>query len=778
MDGLFQDKAAAAVDGEGGAARRYVRVAIEQGVDVSSEGLTYGVPEGLGLSMGQRVRVPLGRGNKAVSGYVIEVGVDSGGLAAGKIKDVVGVDGKAPVLPEALVELGRWMARYYVCPLGMVFSSMTPAAVSKGIGLSTRVEVRLSPSLDEGQKLTKLQRALVGAATEAEEPDGWVERLVLAERGGAKTAGPVKKLVELGVFEERRVETILADAVEARGAGDTSSIVLTEEQRVALERLEAMAREGFGVGLLHGVTGSGKTEVYLRLIESVRAGDSEAGVIVLVPEIALTPQTVGRFMARFGDVAVLHSGLTAAQRNAQWHRVRTGAAKVVVGARSAVFAPVERLRLVIVDEEHDSSYKQDQLPRYQARDVAIRRAQRAGALVLLGSATPSLESLHNALSRDNFELLRLTERPAGMRMPQAEVVDLVAERRSRRGIHLIGQRMEAELRRLVEGEASERGQAIVLLNRRGYASHISCPSDACGWIKSCDHCDATMVFHKQERLPRGGLARCHHCEAEQLVPEHCPDCGRRVTLFGWGTQRVEDELADKIPGLRLIRMDSDTMRGHRDYLDSLEAFGRGEADVLLGTQLVAKGLDFPGVRLVGIVSADTGMHLPDFRAAERTFQLVAQVAGRAGRSATRGRVIVQTLNPMDPTLELAMRGDYDGFAERELTLRKKLKLPPVAKMVRLVVRHRDLAACHRLAAELAGELVAARDSLGVDVRVRGPMVPAMARLADHHRQQIELLGSADGRAEGLQRVMAALRNRGRLISNATIAVDVDPVSLL
>ncbi|QDU70658.1 replication restart helicase PriA [Mucisphaera calidilacus] len=764
-----QDESGRSAEGGGS----YVRVAIEQGVDVTADGLTYAVPEGMSVGVGQRVRVPLGRGNARAAGVVLACTSEAGDLDPAKIKPILEVDVSAPALPGDLIELARWIARYYVCPLGMVFGSITPSAVSKGVGSTTRVEVRLAGEVSG--KLPRVQRALVEAAGA---DGGWVERRVLAERAGAKTLGPVAKLVEAGVFEVRRVDAIVADPVAVAEAASTERLVLTDEQRLALERLIAMGEGGFGVGLLHGVTGSGKTEVYLRLIEHLRGQDPGAGVIVLVPEIALTPQTVGRFQARFSDVAVLHSGLTQAQRNAQWHRVRSGEATVVVGARSAVFAPLARLGLVIVDEEHDGSYKQDQLPRYHARDVAVRRAHMAGALVVLGSATPSLESLHNARVRPSYERLRLTERPAGMRMPRCEVVDLIEERRSRRGIHLISQRLETELRLLIEGAGGVRGQAILLLNRRGYASHIACPDHGCGWVKTCDHCDATLVFHRQDALPRGGVARCHHCGAEQLVPETCPDCGKRVTLFGWGTQRVEDELEQKIPGVRMIRMDSDTMRAHGDYVAALERFGRGEADLLLGTQLVAKGLDFPNVRLVGVVSADTGLHLPDFRAAERTFQLIAQVSGRAGRGAEPGRVIVQTLNPDDPTLGMAMASDYEGFAERELELRGKLGLPPVARMARLVVRHRDLAQCVRLATELTQALEATQQRLGLDVRIRGPMVPPIARLADHHRQQIEVLGSADGSAEGLQRVMTALRNQGRLISNTTLAVDVDPVALL
>ncbi|MEO0475939.1 MAG: primosomal protein N', partial [Planctomycetota bacterium] len=554
---------------------------------------------------------------------------------------------------------------------------------------------------------------------------------------------------------------------------------LSPGQQAALDALTD-AHDAFGVHVVHGVTGSGKTEVYLRLIEQVQQQSSsnegpKASTIVLVPEIALTPQTVGRFLARFGpdSVAVLHSGLTAAQRHAQWRRIERGETPIIVGARSAIFAPVEKLGLVIVDEEHDSSYKQDQLPRYHARDVAIKRAQMAGVPVVLGSATPSLESYHNARGepRPGFNYHSLPDRVPGMKLPTVEVVDLAEERKHRRGVHLLSRRLEQRLQQTIEGK----GQAMLLLNRRGYANYIACPDHRCGWMMNCRHCDATMVYHKDKKLPLGGVVRCHHCLAEQALPATCPECGKKVTTFGLGTQRVEEELANKLPEARIARMDSDTMRRAEDYRAVLDRFRAGEIDILLGTQMIAKGLDFPGVRLVGVISADTSLNMPDFRAAERTFQLISQVAGRSGRSEQVGRVVLQTFAPDSPAVALAAKHDYAGFAQMELETRIEMGLPPTGRMVRVVLRDHDHIKAMTRATELAHNLEHAKAALKLDVHLRGPFPCAIARVADHHRFEVQLLA---GSAAPIQRLMTELRNHGKLISDQHTAVDVDPVSLL
>jgi primosomal protein N' (replication factor Y) len=534
------------------------------------------------------------------------------------------------------------------------------------------------------------------------------------------------------------------------------------------------------VHLLRGVTGSGKTEVYLRLIDRVLGEGRSA--IVLVPEISLTPQTAGRFTRRLGEtrVAVLHSGLTGSQRHREWSRVSSGEARVVVGARSAVFAPLKDLGLIVVDEEHDGSYKQDRLPRYNARDVAIVRGSLAGCPVLLGSATPSLESWANATGRGaKYRLWELPARVGGATLPEVRIVDLREEHRARREaegndrrIHLLGTTLEHAIDRTLRAG----GQVLILHNRRGFASYVWCRNAACGYVASCNQCDANLVVHRGERLPAGGVVRCHHCDSEQRVPRACPVCGGPVALWGGGTQRAEDELANKFAALgieegrTMLRLDSDTMRSARDYAAALSRFARGQVRLLLGTQMIAKGLDYPGVRLVGVIDADLSLHIPDFRAAERTFQLVSQVAGRAGRGQVPGRVILQTSNPHAAPIVLAARHDYAAFAAGELAVRDRAGLPPVTRMARVVCRDKDAAAARRAAASLA-DVLAATPGL----RVRGPMPCVVSRVAGQYRVAVEIVAPAAG---VLQRALAGARRAGLLRSDASTAVDVDPATLL
>lgn len=810
----------------------YADVAIERGIDSSPGGLTYRVPTKLaGLGVGERVVVPLGRGDKRTTGYVIRVHEDVPSYDPKKIKPIVDRAPGSVALAGDLVSLARWLANYYVCPLGMVFGAMLPAAVTRGTGAKKRQQVRLPITSDQEQtdgqkvteaeeviKVTKVQQSVLNAAASH---GGWLSIKDLADLAKVKTTGPVKTLVGKGLLESRVKEAVHSD-LDLRAQQDVKDArpdKLSPGQQNALDQLVG-AVDRFGVHVLHGVTGSGKTEVYLQLIEQVLAGvgGSDLGeadrsvdpksqspipksTIVLVPEIALTPQTVGRFLARFGpdSVAVLHSGLTAAQRHAQWRRIDAGETPIVVGARSAVFAPVKRLGLVIVDEEHDSSYKQDQLPRYHARDVAIKRAQAAGVPVVLGSATPSLESYTNAVGvascglgvgvepitqapkpqslnpNPNYAYLSMPDRVPGMRLPRVEVVDLAEERKHRRGVHLLSRRLEQRLTQTVEGVDGQRGQAMLLLNRRGYANYIACPDHGCGWMMTCDHCDATMVYHKDKRLPLGGAVRCHHCLAEQVLPQTCPDSGHKVTTFGLGTQRVEEELSIKFESLRVARMDSDTMRRADDYQEVLGRFRAGEIDVLLGTQMIAKGLDFPGVRLVGVISADTSLNMPDFRAAERTFQLISQVAGRSGRSEQVGRVVLQTFAPDSPAVALAAEHDFAGFAAMELQTRVEMGLPPAGRLTRIVLRDADHVAAMRRATQLASDLNGANAAMGLGVRVRGPQPCPIARVADHYRFEMQLLAPT---AAPIQKLMTELRNHGKLISDLHTAVDVDPVSLL
>ncbi len=783
-------------------------VAPERGVDAPG-GLTYVVPESMrGARVGDRVRVPLGKSARA-SGWIVRIATEEDasdelrdrGLEIGALRAIDGIDPEGGArFSEPMVELAQWMASYYCCPLGMVLSTMAPASVKRGVGARTVTKLRRvsidATRIDEvNAALTPTARRAFDALRGVADAEFPVERKKLAHMLGARNAGPVNRLVEAGVLEEVQTTSVREFGERAGGMLDERPAPeLTPAQASAVGAIErGLGR--FGGFLLHGVTGSGKTEVYLRALE--RVIECGMGGIVLVPEISLTPQTAGRFLGRFAgkgvEVAVLHSGLTQSQRHAAWALASSGKARIVVGARSAVFAPVSSapsgaggggLGIIIVDEEHDGSYKQDQLPRYHARDVALKRGQIQGCPVVLGSATPSLETWRNALGPERggsgrFELLSMPERVGGGRLPRVEVVDLAEERRREpertRELRAIGPTLRAALEQTL---ARDGAQAILFLNRRGYASYVCCADQKCGWFMTCEHCDVTVVHHRRSGSVRG-LVRCHHCQAEQRLPQACPRCGGGVSTLGFGTQRVEEELERTIEGLRasdtVLRLDADTMKRASDFVNALERFGRGEARVLLGTQMVAKGLDFPSVELIGVINADTAISLPDFRAAERTFQLVAQVAGRAGRSAASGarsRVVVQSMNPEEPAIALAATHDYESFASEELSVRTDAGLPPAWRMARVVCRDED----HAKAERRAGEVARAARAVGeADLRVKGPMPCAISRIAGQHRWGVEMLAPG---AAGIQRALAALRTEGLVRSDAKTAVDVDPVALL
>ncbi|MCE2967114.1 MAG: primosomal protein N' [Phycisphaerales bacterium] len=785
---------------------------------------------------GQLVRVPLGRKNTPTTGVVIGTPTaeqirELARLDPSKIKPLLEVTPAA--IPGSLLELGRWLSTYYVCPLGMVLQALLPSAVKKQVG-RTRVRRLTLATLSPGEAdervrgLPRIGKRLGAALDRLRDAARAGEVALPATPAALRAAIPdlttptLARLVREGALIESTSSEVVARGA-ANSAVDAPAAAIGPKPNAEQQRIIDAVASTFGSFHSHlvlGVTGSGKTEVYLRLISemlapSARGGESEGpppGVIVLVPEIALTPQTCRRFTDRFGhsSVAVLHSGLSNSERHRQWSLVASGAVRVVVGARSAVFAPMARVGLIIVDEEHDTSYKQDQLPRYHARDVAIKRAHLESCPVVLGSATPSLESYANASAAaasggSKWTMHRLTRRATGSPMPAVRIVDLLEERRIRaqhvpasvrdRHLHLLGPTLEAELTRTLDTPGA---QAILLLNRRGFANYLCCPDARCGWIMRCDACDATSVYHlaidhasgmPSRSLP--GFVRCHHCLAETRLPAKCPLCARPVNTFGLGTQRLEQELERKFGsthglniGTTMLRFDADTMRTAADYARALDAFASGRARVLLGTQMIAKGLDFPGVVLVGVVHADTGLEMPDFRASERTFQLVSQVAGRAGRVGTvPGRVIVQTVHPQQPAIVLAARHEYERFAQEELRTRAQAGLPPSSKMARIVCRDLDFAACVRHAQEVAAALREAAAALGAPgrgpeshaVRIRGPAAAPISRIAHHHRQSIELIAPTRGT---IQAILASARARGLLVSDDRTAVDVDPVSLL
>jgi primosomal protein N' (replication factor Y) (superfamily II helicase) len=782
---LFEDEPfippAAALAGR--AEGPFAGVALEQGID---RVLDYAIPPRLRgtLQIGQRVKVPLGKGNHSTSGYVVTIHPTSD---YPKIKNISSIEDDRVLIGPALMELSRWMARYYATPLGIVLESVIPSAVKRRVGLGYNSVVRLIPDRQKTQEIlekTKApkRRAILARLLQLETSAG-IELVRLAGESGA-TPATVRKLVPLGLITIRSEVDLprLTDQIP-QGAGDEPQIELNDDQKKVFDELQPRLQDGgFSVNLLHGVTGSGKTEIYLQCIAQTIARGKQA--LVLVPEIALTPQTVRRFMARFKRVAVLHSGLTATQRHQYWQQISQGRADVVVGARSAVFAPLANPGVIVVDEEHDASYKQDQAPRYHGRDVAIKRAQLENIPVILGSATPSLEMYRRCLpdpapAAGRYHYLSLPSRVRGLALPKVELIDMRIARQLRKGVHLISSRLEFLLKQTVDAGH----QAIILLNRRGYANFIFCPS--CSEVIQCKYCDATMTYHrsadahaKSARSEEGlhtGQLHCHYCLAVNPLPSQCPTCGKKLSLFGLGTQRVEEELARKFPQLRLARVDGDTMRQAGDYEAILARFASGEIQVMLGTQMIAKGLDYPNVTLVGVISGDTALALPDFRAAERTFQLLTQVAGRAGRGDAPGKVVVQTFLPDDPTIRAAMTQDYARFAETELKNRREVFLPPFARMARIILRHQDQQKLHEISQELSERLTTAAGQIKSEIRIRGPMPCPIGRIAGYYRNQIVLSAATP---DPIQQLLAAVRAKGTLERADRVAVDVDPVSLL
>ena len=520
--------------------------------------------------------------------------------------------------------------------------------------------------------------------------------------------------------------------------------------------MPALKADAFAPFLIHGVTGSGKTEVYLSAIEEVVARGREA--IVLVPEISLTPQTTRRFRRRFARVAVLHSHQSDVERHRHWQRIAAGEVEVVVGARSAIFAPTRRLGLIVVDEEHEGTFKQETVPRYHARDVAVKRAQLEGVPVLLGSATPSLESWWNA-ERGRYARLSMPTRVEGRPMPAVEVIDLRHEKQ------LPGALSET-LRQAMHQALSAGGQVILLLNRRGYHTFVVCPQ--CGSVLKCHSCDVAVTYHRSRHL-----LVCHTCDAERSCPSACPACAApRLHYGGIGTERLEREVQTAFPNYVARRMDSDSMRRPGSHEQVLSAFKAGEVHILLGTQMIAKGLDFPNVTLVGVVNADTALHLPDFRASERTFQLVAQVAGRTGRGDRPGRVLVQTFCPDHAAIHHAVLHDYEGFVKNELSERQKFGVPPFGRLVRLIARGPSELAVFEYLKSLGKELSQAASG---SVRILGPAPAPIIKIRNLYRFHLQARCPT---ARPLQCFLHELPERHPPPRDIELAIDVDPVSML
>ena len=738
--------------------------------------LTYNVPAHLGVPVvGARVRVPVG--TRTVTGCVIELVADGGAVLPNEVggrlqsdlKDVIEILDAQPFLPAGIVELCRWVADYYVAGIGDAIAvALPPGARDRASAFRTRRVATITAhgrsaseaAADSGLRLSTKQRealavlaGLSGSTPLSDLRERGITADVVGRLAGRGLVSMVEEAHERDPFEQAAMVTVAPDATRQ----------LTDEQQTALQQLSAMAdaRE-FRVALLHGVTGSGKTELYLRLAERICASGRQ--VLMLVPEIALTPSVASLFRGAFGSrVAIQHSALSDGERHDQWQRIRRGDVDLVIGTRSAVFAPLDRLGLVIVDEEHDASYKQEEAPRYHGRDVAVMRASREGALVVLGSATPSLESYQNAVTGKYARVVlerRVLDRP----LASVRVVNMRDEY-AEEGPDVV---ISRDLAASIEDRLARREQVVVLLNRRGYSTAVICRQ--CGDTFDCPNCSISLTVHAARN---GWRARCHYCNYSVMVPKTCRKCAAPyLEHTGFGTEKVEQHLRDRFPDARIGRVDRDSVR-RKGALASLHTrFAAAELDVLVGTQMIAKGHDFPGVTLVGVISADVGLGLADFRAAERTFQLLTQVAGRAGRGERLGEAVIQTLYPEHYSVRLACRQDYVGFFDKEIVFRRGMRYPPLVAMVNAVVRGRSFDEAMQTAAEVVRRLEPAAGAAGFSIL--GPAPAPLAKLRGEHRVQFFLKGTR--RAEMRQALRAVLTEMPEIRRRVT--VDIDPLSVL
>lgn len=725
----------------------------------------YRIPDHLReeLKPGMRVGVPLGHRRKATPGWC--VGVKEGSSAHRKLRDVTELYDESPLCDAALVRLVMWMSHYYQVPAGQVFDTLIPSSVRAAAGTRQTTYFTVSPDLtaEQIEKLPAKQKNVIECLIARQKPMTAADLAVTARC----TEDPIRRLRKKQcVVPEVRREMHSGIRIQAQNNDGEAKqdFTLTPQQTVALERVNAAIDSGRGrTLLLHGVTGSGKTEVYIQAIEHVV---SQAGsAIVMVPEISLTPQTRGRFESRFDSVAVLHSQMSPSERHFHWQRIRRGEVQVVIGPRSAVFAPLPNLGLIVLDEEHDTSFKQDTQPRYHARKVAHARAMALGVPLLLGSATPSMEAWH-ATQSGHAELISMPERVANRPMPDVQLVDLRI-RDDRGGSGAISRPLHAA----IDETLRDNGQAILLLNRRGFATTIQCP--ACGHVVACPDCDMPLTHHRD-----GGKAMCHYCDYTIGTPPLCPACRfDGIRYGGLGTQKLEIEAKAKFPEAKIARMDSDTMKRPGSHQRVLSEFRSGEINLLLGTQMIAKGLDFPNVLLVGVINADSALHFPDFRAAERTFQLVTQVAGRTGRGDRGGRVIVQTFSPEHPAIQAASQHDYLKFVEDEMVNRRKFNYPPLGSVARIIIRGPLEDKTEAVADAILARLESARDLLGVEVRILGPAPPPIVRLRGKYRFHL-LLQSTEAALVGetIRRALADFKVDPK--EEIEYLIDIDPMNLL
>src|SRR5438270_1399019 len=744
----------------------YVRVVIDRAIQRE---LDYSVPETLAdrIGIGSRVRVPF-RDKSALATVLATLEQSD----AKGIRPIEALVGEAPAISESLLELAKWMSAYYCCPLETVIRSLLPQVIRRAeVGWKKRLlvqpltkiensEAGVADKIDNLRKRAPRQAELFDAIVRLEKPMPAAELL----RKTSFDNQTLRALVKRGLIKLRE-ETVERDPHADEQFVATTNLELNAEQALALNKItDALAApERAKPILLHGVTGSGKTEIYLQAIRvALERGRS---AIVLVPEISLTPQTVERFKSRFAEmheaVAVLHSHLSQGERHDEWHKIHSGRARIVIGARSAVFAPLKDVGLIIVDEEHETTYKQEEAPRYHARDVAVVRAKIEKCAVVLGSATPSLESYHNATT-GKYELLTLSQRVDDQRMPLMRIVDLRQERRKEKIAPILSEKLSQAIAYRLE----KREQTILFLNRRGFSTSLLCSN--CGEARNCPNCSVALTFHRH-------MARlsCHLCGHTAAVPKKCPECGKDSLIYaGFGTEKVESTVSHLFPKANVRRMDADSMTRKEAYRETLRNFRTGKIDILVGTQMIAKGLHFPNVTLVGIINADLALHLPDFRAGERTFQLLTQVAGRAGRGETPGEVFVQTYTPFSPSIQFARHHDFAGYFQQELEFRERCDFPPFKHAVLITVR-----SAHEGRAKFSAETLGRRlkEALPDEFILGSPAPAPLEKLQGQFRFHILVRG------EGIMRLTRLIRETLAKLpfpEDVMVAVDVDPYQLL
>jgi primosomal protein N' (replication factor Y) len=741
----------------------YVRVIIDRGI---RRELDYSVPDTLAdrIAIGSRVRVPF-RDKSALATVLATLDQSD----AKGIRPIEALVGEAPTVSPSLLELAHWMSAYYCCPLEAVMRSLLPQVIRRAeISWKKQLVVQPLAKIDNGEieelrRRAPRQAELLEAIAKLEKPISAAQLL----RESSLDNQTLRALAKRGLIELRE-EAIERDPHADEQFIASANLELNPEQVAALKKVtDALATPDRAKPiLLHGVTGSGKTEIYLQAIRN--ALDRGRSAIVLVPEISLTPQTVEHFKSRFAEmhevVAVLHSHLSQGERHDEWHKIHSGRARIVIGARSAVFAPLKDIGLIIVDEEHETTYKQEEAPRYHARDVAVVRAKLEKCAVVLGTATPSLESYHNATT-GKYDLVALTQRVDERQMPVMRIVDLRQERRKAK----IAPILSEKLSQAIADRLEKREQTILFLNRRGFSTSLLCSN--CGQARNCPNCSVALTFHRHPSV--AGRLSCHLCGHTAAVPKKCPECGKDALIYaGFGTEKVESTVSQLFPKATVRRMDADSMTRKDAYRETLRNFRTGKIDILVGTQMIAKGLDFPNVTLVGIINADLALHLPDFRAGERTFQLLTQVAGRAGRGETPGQVFVQTYTPFSPSIQFARHHDFTGYFQQELEFRERCDFPPFKHAMLITVRSE-----HEGRAKLSAETLVRRlrEALPTEFTLSDATPAPLEKLQGQFRFHILLRGQAIVR---LSRLVREALEKLPLPEDVIATVDVDPYQLL